>query len=128
VATPGFSFGRLSQYGAADRVPNAVKGEAMLKSLNRPASLAVLAMGLGGCVAGAGVSTWSYRSEPGFQTERIAESRIYGDPVRGIGSSSCTSVVTRQAEPTGRIASSETTACEPGSAAQSIGRRNERLP
>jgi hypothetical protein len=109
-------------------LPNADKGEAMLKSLTRPASLAVLAMGLGGCVAGAGVSTWSYRSEPGFQTERVAESRIYGDPVRGIGSRSCTSVVTRQAEPTGRIASSETTACEPGSTAQSNGQRNERLP
>ena len=100
----------------------------MLKSLNRPASLAVLAIGLGGCVAGAGVSTWNYRSEPGFQTERIAESRIYGDPVRGFGSSSCKSVVTRRAEPTGRIASSEMTACEPASTVQSDGQRNERLP
>ncbi len=99
-----------------------------MKALSHFASCAVLAMVLGGCVAAAGVSTWDYRSGPGYEMERISEGLIYGGTRQGIGSESCTSVVSRRAGPSGQVSDHEVIACDPGLSVQSYGQRNERLP
>jgi hypothetical protein len=101
---------------------------ALVKPLIHPTLLAMLAMGLGACVGTAGISTWEYQSGPGFQKERIDEKRISGDTVRGIESTSCSSVISRQVGPSGQISGSETTLCAPGLSVQSYGGRNEPLP
>ncbi len=100
----------------------------MLKALRHLALCAVLAMGLGGCVAAAGVSTWDYRSSPGYQRQRVSETLIYGGTRQGIGSESCTSVASRRAGPEGQISNREVMACDPGLSVQSQAQRNEPLP
>jgi hypothetical protein len=100
----------------------------MLKAPGHLAFCAVLATGLGGCVAAAGVSTWDYQSGPGYERERVSESLIYGNPHDGIGSESCTRVVSRGLGPSGQVTDGELVACDPGLSVQSGGQRNERVP
>ncbi|NBJ12256.1 hypothetical protein [Microvirga arsenatis] len=68
---------------------------------------------LAGCVGSAGVSTWEYRSGPGFETERISSSRIQASTDEGLASEACTSVERRQLGPSGPAFGSAATACRP---------------
>ena len=71
----------------------------------------VLMVVLGGCVGAAGISTWDYRSGPGYDTARIQESRIQVDTVQGLTHEACTSVSRRQMEKSGEVAGADLSVC-----------------
>lgn len=71
----------------------------------------VLLFGLGGCVGAAGISTWDYRSGPGYESARMQESRIQLDSVQGFTHESCRSESGRQLANSGDIAEDDLTAC-----------------
>jgi len=73
---------------------------------------AILAAGLGGCVGAAGISTLEYRSGPGYETERVYDSRIQADSSRGFSREACANVVHRQVGASGRIVGTDLTACD----------------
>lgn len=70
-----------------------------------------LAVGLAGCVGTAGISTWDYQAGPGYETERVRESRIQADPVQGLTHHDCTSVTRRQVAASGEVSGADLTAC-----------------
>lgn len=84
----------------------------MCKAFRNLASAAILAAGLAGCVGTAGVSTWEYRAGPGYETERVHDSRILADTSQGLTRESCTSVSRRRSGPAGAMAGEDLTACE----------------
>jgi hypothetical protein len=71
-----------------------------------------LAVGLGGCVGAAGVSTWDYRSGSGYETSRVQENRIQIDSAQGLTQEACTSISRRQAAASGRVTGTDLTACQ----------------
>ncbi|MBJ6124902.1 hypothetical protein [Microvirga splendida] len=75
------------------------------------ATAALLSFGLGGCIGTAGVSTWEYRSGPGYETTRIQESRIQADPVQGLTHEACTSMSERQIAASGHVSGGGLIAC-----------------
>ncbi len=83
----------------------------MLKAFQTITVAVILASGLGGCVGAAGVSTWEYRSGPGFEAERIQESRIQADTSQGITQEACTRVSRRQVGPSGTVSGSDVAEC-----------------
>jgi hypothetical protein len=72
---------------------------------------AVLAAGLCGCVGMAGISTWEYQSGPGYEIERVDESRIQADSSQGLTHEACTSVSRRLAGASGQISGGDLTDC-----------------
>ena len=72
---------------------------------------AALAVGLGGCVGAAGISTWEYQSRPGYEIERVNESRIRADSSQGLTRDACTSVTRRQIGASGEISGDDLTTC-----------------
>jgi hypothetical protein len=72
---------------------------------------AMLAAGLGGCIGAAGISTWDYRSGPGYETARAQESRIQVDTVQGLTHEACTSLSRRQIAASGGVTGTDLTAC-----------------
>jgi hypothetical protein len=70
----------------------------------------VLLVGLGGCVAAAGISTWGYRSGAGYETERTQENRIQVDSAQGLTREACTRVGRRQMATSGDIMEDDLTA------------------
>jgi hypothetical protein len=70
-----------------------------------------LLVGLGGCVGAAGVSTWDYRSGPGYDTTRTQENRIQVDTVQGLTHEACTSVSRRQIANSGEVAGADLSVC-----------------
>jgi hypothetical protein len=70
-----------------------------------------LAIGLCGCVGAAGISTWGYRSGPGYETARAQESRIQVDASRGLTHEACTSVSRRQIAASGEVTEADLSAC-----------------
>lgn len=70
-----------------------------------------LAIGLGGCVGMAGISTWDYRSGSGYETARAQESRIQVDSDQGLTHEACTSVSRRQIAPSGSVSGTDLSAC-----------------
>ena len=74
--------------------------------------LIVLGAALGGCMTSADVSYSRYRFGPGYETEQVYESRIYGDTEQGLGSESCRVVARRQVNPFGEISVREETVCD----------------
>jgi hypothetical protein len=85
-------------------------GETMAKILMTVAA-AALAVGLGGCVGTAGISTWEYQSGPGYEIERIDESRIRADTSRGLTRDACTSLTSRHFGASGTISGDDLTTC-----------------
>jgi hypothetical protein len=83
----------------------------MCKAFRSLASAAILAAGLTGCVGAAGVSTWEYQAGPGYETERVYDSRIQADTSQGLTRESCTTVSRRQSGPAGGMAGDDVTAC-----------------
>jgi len=75
-------------------------------------AVAVLCGGLGGCTTTADFSYGEYQFGPGFATERVYESRIYGDAQRGIGREACRVTVQRQVDAFGEVSFREVTACD----------------
>jgi hypothetical protein len=71
----------------------------------------VLLVGLGGCVGAAGISTWDYRSGPGYETARVQESRIQVDSAKGFTREACTSISRRQMAMSGDLTGDDLTAC-----------------
>ena len=72
---------------------------------------AMLLFGLGGCVGAAGISTWDYRSGPGYESVRRQESRIQLDSVQGFTHKACRSESGQQLANSGDIAEDDLTAC-----------------
>ena len=85
--------------------------EMMLKAFQTITVAVILASGLGGCVGAAGVSTWEYRSGPGFEAERIQESRIQADTSQGVTQEACTRVSRRRVGPPGTVSGSDVAEC-----------------
>ncbi|WP_262296390.1 hypothetical protein [Microvirga sesbaniae] len=83
----------------------------MLKAIRILSPAAALAVGLTGCVGSAGVSTWNYQAGPGYETQRVYDGRVQADTSRGLARESCTTVSRRQVGPSGRLDSSDDTAC-----------------
>lgn len=75
-------------------------------------ALAILAGGLGGCTATADLSYSEYEFGPGFQTERVYESRVFGDTGRGFGSEACRTVVRRETNAFGEVFTREIYVCD----------------
>jgi hypothetical protein len=73
---------------------------------------AMLSAGLGGCVGAAGISTLEYRSGPGYETERVYNSRTEADSSRGFTREACANVAHRQVDASGRIAGTGLTTCD----------------
>lgn len=73
---------------------------------------AMLAAGLGGCVGTAGISTWEYRSGPGYEDARVRESRIQADSAQGLTHETCTSVSQRRIAASGQAIGTDLTACD----------------
>jgi hypothetical protein len=71
----------------------------------------VLLAGLGGCVGAAGISTWDYRSGPGYESARVQESRIQVDSAEGLTREACTSISRRQMAMSGDLTGDDLTAC-----------------
>ena len=74
--------------------------------------LIVLGVALGGCTTSADVSYSRYRFGPGYESEQVYESRVYGDTEQGLGSVSCRVVSRRQVNPFGEISVGEETVCD----------------
>ena len=72
---------------------------------------AMLLFGLGGCVGAAGISTWDYRSGPGYESVRRQESRIQLDSVQGFTHEACRSQSGRQLANSGDIVEDDLTVC-----------------
>ena len=70
-----------------------------------------LMVGLVGCVGTAGISTWDYRSGPGYETARSQESRIQVDSAQGLTHEACTNISGRQIAASGEVAGADLTAC-----------------
>jgi len=70
-----------------------------------------LMVGLSGCVGTAGISTWDYRSGPGYETARSQESRIQVGSAQGLTHEVCTNVSRRQIAASGEVAGADLTAC-----------------
>jgi hypothetical protein len=83
----------------------------MLKVFRSITTAMMLASGLGGCVGAAGVSTWEYRSGPGFETEQVRESRIQADTSQGVTGEACSRVSRRQVDPSGAVSGSDVAEC-----------------
>ena len=66
---------------------------------------------LGGCVGAAGISTWDYRSGPGYDTARIQESRIQVASDQGLTHEACTSESRRQRANSGEVTGADLTVC-----------------
>lgn len=73
--------------------------------------LTFLTTALGGCTTSADVSYGEYRFGPGFETERVYESRIYGDTTQGLGTEPCQVVARRRINAFGEISVREETVC-----------------
>ncbi len=71
----------------------------------------VLALGLGGCVGTAGISTWDYQSGPGFETARLRESRIQVDSAQGLIHEACTTMSRSQIAASGDVTGADLTTC-----------------
>jgi hypothetical protein len=71
----------------------------------------VLLVGLGGCVGAAGISSWDYRSGPGYDTARTQESRIQVDTAQGLTHEACTSMSRRQMANSGELAGADLSVC-----------------
>jgi len=74
--------------------------------------VSLVAVGLGGCVGTAGVSTWEYRSGPGFETQRVYQNQVQADTHSGISQEACTSVVSRRAGAPDGLSGREVTTCD----------------
>ena len=74
--------------------------------------LTLLGAALGGCTTSADVSYSRYRFGPGYGTEQVYESRIYGDTADGVGGESCRVVARRQVNRFGEISVGEETICD----------------
>ncbi|WP_152568715.1 hypothetical protein [Microvirga sp. BSC39] len=72
---------------------------------------ACLMFSLSGCVGTAGISTWDYRSGPGYETARSQESRVQVDSAQGLTHAACTSVRRRQVAASGEVVAADLTAC-----------------
>jgi hypothetical protein len=84
----------------------------MSRAFKELAMVSLMAVGLGGCVGTAGVSTWEYRSGPGFETQRVYQSQVQADTLSGISHEACTSIASTQTgTPHGR-SGHEVTACD----------------
>lgn len=73
---------------------------------------AVVASALGGCAASADLTYGEYRFGPGYGTERVYESRIYGDTAQGLGSESCRTVTRSEIDEYGRAVMRERRICK----------------
>jgi hypothetical protein len=85
------------------------------RSLERRLIIAVgagLAAGLAGCSTSADIAYGSYQFGPGYQTGRVYEGRVYGDPQRGIGAENCRTVLRQETDAFGRLSSWEETVCD----------------
>ena len=82
----------------------------MLKIL-KTFSPAMLALGLGGCVRSAGISTWNYQSGPGYETASAQENRIQVDSAQGFTHEACTSVSRRRIAASGGVTGADFAAC-----------------
>ena len=82
----------------------------MLTILKTFATVALL-VGLGGCVGAAGISTWDYRSGPGYESARMQESRIQVDSVQGFTREACMSDSRRQLTNSGDVTEDDLMAC-----------------
>ena len=71
----------------------------------------VLLLGLNGCVGAAGISTWDYRSGPGYETARSQESRIQVDSAQGLIHEACTNVSRRQIATSGEVRGTDLATC-----------------
>jgi hypothetical protein len=71
----------------------------------------MLLISLGGCVGAAGISTWGYRSGPGYDTARIQDSRIQVDSARGVTRETCASESRRQMASSGDIRQDDLSVC-----------------
>ncbi len=74
--------------------------------------LMVVAAGLGACSTSADWSYTEYRAGPGYESERIYGSRVYGDTRRGIGAENCRVVRRSQLDAFGRPTFWEESVCE----------------
>jgi hypothetical protein len=68
--------------------------------------------GLAACSTSADVAYGTYSFGPGYQSGQVYESRVYGDPQRGVGAESCRTIVRREADEFGRLSSWEETICD----------------
>jgi hypothetical protein len=59
-------------------------------------TLVLVAGALSGCAATADLSYGEYQFGPGYGSEQVYESRVYGDTQEGIGSEVCRGSVRRQ--------------------------------
>ncbi|MBM1170740.1 hypothetical protein [Microvirga arabica] len=82
-----------------------------MPTILRTFAAAALLPGLGGCVGTAGISTWDYRSGPGYETARSQESRIQVDSAQGLTHEACTRVSRRQVAASGAVGEAELDAC-----------------
>jgi hypothetical protein len=71
----------------------------------------MLLLGLSACVGAAGISTWDYRSGPGYETARSQESRIQVDSAQGLIHEACTNVSRRQIATSGEVREADMTTC-----------------
>ncbi|WP_114945042.1 hypothetical protein [Microvirga calopogonii] len=83
----------------------------MSKAFRNLASVAMLAVGVSGCVGAAGVSTWEYQSGPGYETGRVYDGRVQADTSRGLTHEACSTVSRRQIGPAGNVAGQDVTDC-----------------
>jgi hypothetical protein len=74
--------------------------------------LMILAGGVGGCSASADWGYSEYHAGPGYQSERVYGSRVYGDTRRGLGAENCRIVRRSQLDAYGQSSSWEETVCE----------------
>jgi hypothetical protein len=84
--------------------------------LKRCLIIAVIGGGVGAalaaCSTSADVTYGTYSFGPGYQSGQVYESRVYGEPQRGVGAESCRTIVRREADEFGRLSSWEETICE----------------
>ena len=83
----------------------------MMSTILKTFTVGWFAVGLGGCVSAAQVSSWDYRSGPGYETARTQESRIQVDASRGLTHQACTSVSRRQIAASGEVTGADLNAC-----------------
>jgi hypothetical protein len=85
-------------------------GETMLTIL-KTFTVIVLLLGLSGCVGATRISTWDYRSGPGYENARSQESSIQVDSAEGLTHEACTNVSRRQIAASGEVRGADLTAC-----------------
>jgi hypothetical protein len=84
----------------------------LVERLKSVSAVALIACGVGGCAASAGISYAEYRSSTVGGTGRLYESSIQGDTQRGFAAETCKTVISRRANGFGENTLAEETVCE----------------